>query len=145
MGIWTIRVGACLSELILNLISDAYSYTITTGALCDPSSYSSLGIGRGSLLPLRMVPWGKYIPNSRLCTSTFIGFPTFNQLTLHSFGQAEAKATRLIILVLAAIHFGIALSFKVLFFSYYVVDKIGADITIPGVPTDGNATIPRWT
>jgi len=60
--------------------------------------------------------------------------------------SAEAKVTRLIILVLAAIHFGIAISFKVLFFSYYVVDKIGGDITIPGVPTGGgNTTTPRWT
>ncbi|KAF8816303.1 Yip1-domain-containing protein [Phlegmacium glaucopus] len=62
--------------------------------------------------------------------------------------SAEAKATRLIIVLLAAIHLGIAISFKVLFFSYYVIDKIGADINIPGVPTGGdggNSTTPRWT
>jgi len=57
--------------------------------------------------------------------------------------SAEAKATRLIILILAAVHFGIAISFKVLFFNYYVIDKIGGDITIPGVPTGGNSTTPR--
>jgi len=57
--------------------------------------------------------------------------------------SAEAKATRLIILILAAVHFGIAISFKVLFFHYYVIDKIGGDITIPGVPTGGNSTTPR--
>ena len=73
--------------------------------------------------------------------------PLFDQLTFHSFREAEAKVTRLIILVLAVIHFGIAISFKVLFFSYYVVDKIGVDITIPGVPTGGGntTTTPRWT
>ncbi|TFK31258.1 Yip1 domain family protein, partial [Crucibulum laeve] len=46
--------------------------------------------------------------------------------------SAEAKPTRLIIILLAALHFGLALTFKVMFFSYYVVDKIGADIPIPG-------------
>ncbi|KAF8654802.1 hypothetical protein AX16_003371 [Volvariella volvacea WC 439] len=45
---------------------------------------------------------------------------------------AEAKATRLIVIVIAALHAGLALTFKVLFFSYYVIDKIGADIPIPG-------------
>jgi hypothetical protein len=45
--------------------------------------------------------------------------------------QAEAKATRLLIIVLAALHLGVALSFKILFFSYYI-KKIGPDITIPG-------------
>ncbi|KAH6912894.1 Yip1 domain family protein [Coprinopsis sp. MPI-PUGE-AT-0042] len=59
--------------------------------------------------------------------------------------SAEAKATRLLILVLAAIHLGIAITFKVLFFSYYVVDKIGGDVPFPGsdVPdAGGNKTIP---
>jgi hypothetical protein len=46
--------------------------------------------------------------------------------------QAEAKATRLIIILLALLHLGLAITFKVLFFSYYVVDKIGVDIPIPG-------------
>ncbi|KAF9531069.1 Yip1 domain family protein [Crepidotus variabilis] len=45
---------------------------------------------------------------------------------------AEAKATRLLIILLALIHLGIAITFKVLFFSYYVVDKIGMDIDLPG-------------
>ena len=72
--------------------------------------------------------------------------PHFDELTCYSFLEAEAKMTRLIIVVLAAIHFGIAISFKVLFFSYYVVEKIGSDIAIPGVPiSDGNTTTPRWT
>jgi hypothetical protein len=49
--------------------------------------------------------------------------------------QAEAKATRFLIIILALLHFALALTFKVLFFSYYVVEKIGVDITLPG----GNA------
>ncbi|KAF9484089.1 Yip1-domain-containing protein [Pholiota conissans] len=59
--------------------------------------------------------------------------------------SAEAKATRLLIILLGAIHLGIAIAFKVLFFSYYVIDKIGADIPIPGGDEGtGNSTVPRW-
>lgn len=47
--------------------------------------------------------------------------------------QAEVKATRLLIIVIAVLHAALALLFKVLFFSYYVIDKIGADISIPGM------------
>lgn len=36
------------------------------------------------------------------------------------------------IIVIAVLHAGLALTFKVLFFSYYVVEKIGVDITLPG-------------
>ena len=118
---------------------------IPIGVMCDPSTYSPLGTGRDSLWPFGMVPWGKCIPHSCLCTFIFI-WPTFDQLTFCSFREAEAKVTRLIILVLAAIHLGIAISFKVLFFSYYVVDKIGGDIDIPGVSIGGGGTTtPRWT
>ena len=54
--------------------------------------------------------------------------------------QAEAKATRLLIVVLAMLHLGMALSFKILFFSYYVIEKIGADIPIPGGDLPGTNT-----
>ena len=47
--------------------------SIPIGVMCDPSTYSSLDTGGDSLWPLRMVPWGKRIPNSRLCMFTFIG------------------------------------------------------------------------
>lgn len=52
--------------------------------------------------------------------------------------QADAKAVRLLIIFLVLLHAGIALSFKVLFFSYYVKqvgpkDPIGAPI--PAEPT----------
>lgn len=61
--------------------------------------------------------------------------------------QAEAKATRLIIVLLAMIHVGIAISFQVLFFSYYIV-KIGPDASLPGsLPGGGdagNSTVARW-
>ncbi|KAF7342952.1 hypothetical protein MVEN_01725200 [Mycena venus] len=35
--------------------------------------------------------------------------------------SAEAKATRLLIIIIAALHAGLAITFKVLFFSYYIV------------------------
>ncbi|KAF9453357.1 Yip1-domain-containing protein [Macrolepiota fuliginosa MF-IS2] len=56
--------------------------------------------------------------------------------------SAEAKATRLLIIVLGVLHFGLALTFKVLFFGYYVVDKIGADVPLPGgdMPGPGGNT-----
>ncbi|KAJ8597689.1 Yip1-domain-containing protein [Rhizopogon salebrosus TDB-379] len=39
--------------------------------------------------------------------------------------MADAKATRLLIIAVGALHAGLALTFKVLFFSYYVVHEIG--------------------
>ncbi|KAL1946928.1 hypothetical protein VTO73DRAFT_15032 [Trametes versicolor] len=38
---------------------------------------------------------------------------------------ADAKPVRLVIILLAALHAGIALCFKILFFSYYVVKEVG--------------------
>ena len=73
MGIWTIRVDTCLSELKLKTQGVMSAHICTpTGVMCDPSTYSSLGTGRDSLWPLRMVPRGKCIPHPRLCTFTFI-------------------------------------------------------------------------
>ncbi|KAF8830233.1 hypothetical protein HHX47_DHR2000426 [Lentinula edodes] len=46
--------------------------------------------------------------------------------------SAEAKATRLLIIVIGVLHAALALVFKVLFFGYYVVDKIGMDLPLPG-------------
>ncbi|TFK75583.1 Yip1-domain-containing protein [Pluteus cervinus] len=45
---------------------------------------------------------------------------------------AEAKTTPLILAFIVAINLGIALTFKIIFFSYYVVENIGPDIPIPG-------------
>ncbi|PPR03408.1 hypothetical protein CVT24_012703 [Panaeolus cyanescens] len=47
--------------------------------------------------------------------------------------SAEAKAMRLLIILLAALHFGLALSFKILFFNYYINNtKVGGDLPLPG-------------
>lgn len=54
---------------------------------------------------------------------------------------AEAKATRLLVIIIAALHAALAICFQVLFFSYYVVAPIGPGI--PGIdnpPPAGNST-----
>jgi len=80
VGIWSIRMDTCLSEFVLTSRVDVHSYIyITTGVMCDPSTFSSLGTSRDSIWPLRMVPWGKCIPNSRFCASTFFfDFPSIS-------------------------------------------------------------------
>ncbi|KZT12966.1 Yip1 domain family protein [Laetiporus sulphureus 93-53] len=45
--------------------------------------------------------------------------------------SADAKPVRLIIILLVILHAGLALSFKVLFFSYYAVKEIGVPDPIP--------------
>lgn len=42
---------------------------------------------------------------------------------------AEAKATRVLAILIALLHIALALTFKVLFFSYYVIKDLG-----PGDP-----------
>ncbi|KAJ7452271.1 hypothetical protein FB451DRAFT_1145336 [Mycena latifolia] len=45
---------------------------------------------------------------------------------------ADSKSPRLLVLVLLALHAGLALSFKVLFFNYYVVAPAGPPADLPG-------------
>ncbi|KAG8959892.1 hypothetical protein FRC03_007336 [Tulasnella sp. 419] len=45
---------------------------------------------------------------------------------------AEAKATRLLAILIGVVHLGIALSFKIMFFSYYIVKEVGVPDPIPG-------------
>jgi hypothetical protein len=45
--------------------------------------------------------------------------------------QAEAKATRLLLIIIVALHAGLAITFKVLFFSYYIVAAPGSDPNAP--------------
>ncbi|KAF7358968.1 hypothetical protein MSAN_01237200 [Mycena sanguinolenta] len=55
--------------------------------------------------------------------------------------SAEAKATRLIIIIIAALHAGLAISFKVLFFSYYIIAPEAAPSPEPSLPSaPGNET-----
>jgi hypothetical protein len=47
---------------------------------------------------------------------------------------AEAKSARLLVIVIAVLHMALALTFKVLFFSYYVVKEVGTKDPIEGKP-----------
>ena len=51
------------------------------------------------------------------------------------YPQADAKPVRLIIVLLAALHAAVALCFKVLFFSYYIVNEVGPKDPIPAQGT----------
>jgi protein YIPF1/2 len=53
----------------------------------------------------------------------YIFFTVSNLIT--SVSQAEQKPTRLIIIVIFVLHAALALTFKLTFFSYYVVEAIG--------------------
>jgi len=46
--------------------------------------------------------------------------------------SAEQKATRFIVVILVILHAGLALTFKILFFSYYVVEAIGSKDPLGG-------------
>lgn len=59
--------------------------------------------------------------------------------------QAEQKAARLLIIALAILHAALAITFKVLFFSYYVVKAIGGDdplaVTEPVATMSATSTV----
>jgi hypothetical protein len=68
-----------------------------------------------------------YIPSSHLYVVPPYILTISSSTTVAPFSiQAEAKSMRLIIIVVAALHAGLALTFKVLFFSYYVVKAKGS-------------------
>ena len=56
--------------------------------------------------------------------------------------QADAKAVRLVIVLLVLFHAAVALCYKVLFFSYYVNED--PNVT-PGSPADGTPTLATTT
>ncbi|KAJ7839027.1 Yip1-domain-containing protein [Mycena olivaceomarginata] len=55
--------------------------------------------------------------------------------------SADAKATRLLIILIAALHAGLAISFKVLFFSYYIIAPAVGDAPAPA-PTATVSAVP---
>lgn len=57
--------------------------------------------------------------------------------------SAEAKAVRLLIIVLAVLHLALALTFKIFFFSYYIVHEVGPKDPIGGIETPGSGNSTR--
>jgi hypothetical protein len=111
---------------------DPTSYVLDS--LCNTRPPTAVGPRRACVLSVRLLPGSKRISRSRLCTSP-PSLPHRTALILSystGYEQAESKATRLLIVLIAVLHAGLALTFKVLFFSYYVVKAIGPEVTIPG-------------
>jgi len=78
------------------------------------------------VIPVPLLRWG--LVGIAFCLSGY--FLVANVYPI--LASAESKATRLLIVLIAVLHAGLALTFKVLFFSYYVVKAIGPVVTIPG-------------
>jgi len=107
-----------------------------------------LGVGEWSIVEAVAV-WGYgqfvWIPVSILCVIpvpivrwvlvilAFVLSGYFLVVNIYPIlASAESKATRLIVIAIAVLQAALTLTFKVVFFSYYVIDKIGADIPLPG-------------
>ncbi|GAW04930.1 Yip1-domain-containing protein [Lentinula edodes] len=107
-----------------------------------------MGVGEWSVVDAVAI-WGYalfvWIPVSILCVIpvpllrwvlVFLAFASSGYFLIRNIypilASAEAKATRLLIIVIGVLHAALALVFKVLFFGYYVVDKIGMDLPLPG-------------
>ncbi|KAL5497754.1 hypothetical protein ACEPAH_2685 [Sanghuangporus vaninii] len=56
---------------------------------------------------------------------------------------ADSKAPRAFVIVIVLLHLALALTFKVLFFSYYVVKEIGGDDPLGGDSPEGTSSA-RW-
>ncbi|THV02179.1 Yip1-domain-containing protein [Dendrothele bispora CBS 962.96] len=118
-----------------------------------------LGVGEWSVVEAVAV-WGYgmfvWIPVSILCvipvpivrwslvTLAFASSGFFLVRNVYPIlASAEAKALRLLIIILVLLHAGIALCFQLLFFEYYVVKKIGVDpgdVLNPDSGSEGGAS-----
>ncbi|KZT50790.1 Yip1-domain-containing protein [Calocera cornea HHB12733] len=73
------------------------------------------------IIPVPLLRWGLTL----LAALISLAFIIRNVYPI--LATAEAKSVRLFVIVFVVIHLGVALSFKILFFSYYVVEPIGTD------------------
>ncbi|KAF5348090.1 hypothetical protein D9758_010042 [Tetrapyrgos nigripes] len=102
-----------------------------------------LGVGEWSVIEAVAI-WGYamfvWIPVSILCVApvpilrwvlVILAFASSGYFLVRNvypiLASAEAKALRLLIIVLVVLHAAVALVFKILFFNYYVVEKYGID------------------
>jgi hypothetical protein len=114
-----------------------------------------MGVGEWSMVDAVAI-WGYalfvWIPVSILCVIpvpllrwvlVFLAFASSGYFLVRNvypiLASAEAKSTRLLIIVVAGLHAALALVFKVLFFGYYVIEKIGMDLPLPGGTDPGGA------
>ncbi len=94
------------------------------------SSHCPLGVSWYRFPSIRILPHDQCLSNpslSKLCYWT-LRSPI---LMMYLDSQADAKAVRLISILIVLLHAALALCFKVLFFSYYAVKPIGPADPIP--------------
>jgi hypothetical protein len=86
-----------------------------------PQRHRAMGSCRCRIRHLRLLPRSQPLPHP--------GVGVYTTLPLlahaHVLAQADHKSARLLIVVVAVLHAALALVFKVVFFSYYVVKDIG--------------------
>ncbi|KIY71355.1 Yip1-domain-containing protein [Cylindrobasidium torrendii FP15055 ss-10] len=141
------------------LLSIAVSLVYVYGIVIPILLWSALryiGVGEWSMVEAVAV-WGYamfiWIPVSILCVIPVrilrwvlvgIAFAQSGYFLVRNvypiLASGEAKATRLFIVAIAILHAGIALTFKVMFFSYYVVPPIGEGGAVPVLDPAGNGT-----
>lgn len=119
---------------------------ISIAPVCYPCPNPTVDIMWRRIWPVRLLSFCQRIPYPSIGASySILLAPT----TLHSTGdpgckvsisrteltlfvrQAEAKATRLLVIIIFILHAALAITLKVEFFSYYVVKPIGGEDPIP--------------
>lgn len=76
-----------------------------------------------------------YIQSWQVCVTNSI-CPVNRIVDIKAFAQAESKATRALVIIIALLHAALALTLKVLFFSYYIVKQIGVKDPLGGETGD---------
>lgn len=107
--------------------------------MCHTRANPALGSCRNCIRSVGILLVCQHISNPCLRKSNQL--LTYSAIDLIVCIQAEAKPTRLFIVIIALLHAGLALTFKILFFNYYVVNQIGpgGDILVPG--TNGTMSL----
>lgn len=123
MGICALRVDPGLGEYSKCVSQCSHGLSdLGVVPVRYPRADSALGPRRRGVPYVRLVSRGERVPRPGHCMCSFI---SYHVQRLMKNTQADAKPVRLVIILLAALHAGIALCFKILFFSYYVVKEVG--------------------
>lgn len=133
-------------ELIFTAVMLVYSYGITLPVLVW-FALRYLGVGEWGMVEAVAI-WGYgqfvWIPTALLCVIpvpvvrwvlvglAFLLSGYFLVANVYPIlATADAKPVRLVIILLVIFHAALALSFKILFFSFYVVKEIGPTDPVP--------------
>lgn len=124
LGVWGYAqfVWIPVSVSCIACIHGTHTDKHTIGAVCHTRVHYALGPRRRRFWYFWILSCGECVPHS-FERKSFSRSCVLCWLTLVAL-KADAKATRLLIIVVAALHAALALTFKVLFFSYYVVHDL---------------------